>query len=83
MAKKAALPEIKGLSFEAALKELEGIVEELEKGTGDLEGAIAAYERGVALKTHCEAKLKEAQLKVEKITLDLKGQVGTEPADSD
>ncbi|HLB07866.1 MAG TPA: exodeoxyribonuclease VII small subunit [Alphaproteobacteria bacterium] len=83
MAKKAALPEIKGLSFEAALKELEEIVEELEKGTGDLEGAIAAYERGVALKTHCEAKLKEAQLKVEKITLDLKGQVGTEPADSD
>jgi exodeoxyribonuclease VII small subunit len=83
MAKKAALPEIKGLSFEAALKELEEIVEELEKGTGDLEGAIAAYERGVALKTHCEAKLKEAQLKVEKITLDLKGQVGTEPAESD
>ena len=83
MAKKATLPEIKGLSFEAALKELEEIVEELEKGTGDLEGAIAAYERGVALKTHCEAKLKEAQLKVEKITLDLKGQVGTEPAESD
>lgn len=83
MAKKGETPDIRGLSFEAALKELEEIVERLEKGQGDLESAIAAYERGVALKAHCEAKLKEAQLKVEKITVGLKGEVGAEPTESD
>ncbi len=83
MAKKGGAPDIESLSFEAALKELEAIVDQLEKGQGDLESAIAAYERGVALKAHCEAKLKEAQLKVEKITTDLKGQIGTEPMEND
>ncbi len=60
--------DIKQMTFEAAMNELEEIVRELENGNQDLDGSIGKYERGTALKTHCEAKLKEASLKVEKIT---------------
>ena len=74
--------DIKGLSFEAALKELENIVEKLERGEAPLEESIAIYERGAALKAHCESKLKAAQLKVEKIVIDASGQAGTEPFDA-
>ncbi len=71
MADKApAIPaDIKKLSFEQALEELEGIVAQLEDGNVDLEKSIQVYERGTALKAHCEAKLREAEMKVEKITL--------------
>lgn len=62
--------DINQLSFEQALQELEKIVRHLEGGDTPLEESITAYERGVALKKHCEAKLKNAQLKIEKITLD-------------
>lgn len=55
------------LSFETALRELETIVRRLETGEGELENAIADYERGMALKTHCERKLADARMKVEKI----------------
>ena len=55
------------MSFEAALKELEAIVTRLEQGEVDLEDSIALYERGQALKTHCEAKLKAAEGRLEKI----------------
>lgn len=72
---------IAGLSFEAALAELERIVAELESGQAELERSIAVYERGAALKAHCEAKLKAAQLRVEKIVLGPGGPVGVEPAD--
>jgi len=65
--------DIKKLSFEAALEELESIVNELEAGEVDLEKSIQVYERGTALKAHCEAKLREAELKVEKITLGADG----------
>lgn len=58
---------VDALSFEAALKELEGIVGRLEQGQVDLEDSIALYERGQALKTHCEAKLKAAEGRLEKI----------------
>lgn len=74
-------PDIAKLSFEKALSELEGIVRQLEEGKGELEGAIAAYERGAALKRHCEAKLQEAQSKVEKIVLGPEGAVDVEPTD--
>ena len=74
--------DIKTLSFEVALKELEGIVEKLERGEAPLEESIAIYERGAALKAHCESKLKDAQLKVEKIVIDASGQAGTAPFDS-
>ena len=55
------------MSFEAALAELRRIVERLEKGEGALDEAIEAYERGARLKQHCEAKLREAEAKIEKI----------------
>jgi exodeoxyribonuclease VII small subunit len=55
------------MSFEAALKELEIIVARLEQGEVDLEDSIALYERGQALKAHCEAKLKAAEGRLEKI----------------
>lgn len=74
--------DIKSLSFEVALKELEGIVEKLERGEAPLEESIAIYERGAALKAHCESKLKDAQLKVEKIVIDASGQAGTAPFDA-
>lgn len=58
------------LSFEAALAELEEIVKGLEQGAGSLDESITAYARGAALKKHCDTKLKEAQLKVDKIVFD-------------
>ncbi len=72
--------EIAALSFEAALAELEKIVRQLEDGKGKLEDAIDAYERGAALKKHCEAKLSEAKAKVDKITLGADHAVTAEPA---
>jgi exodeoxyribonuclease VII small subunit len=66
------------LSFEAALKELEDIVTRLEQGEVDLEDSIVLYERGQALKAHCEAKLKAAEGRLEKIVGQGKG---VEPAD--
>ena len=70
---------VESLSFEAALGELEKIVKELEQGETALEDSISAYERGVALKTHCEKKLQEAQAKIEKISINKDGKVETEP----
>ena len=66
-------------TFEGAMRELEGIVHELEAGETGLEAAIAAYERGVKLKTFCEEKLRQAELRVEKIDSDAAGNVCTEP----
>lgn len=72
------------LSFEAALAELEGIVRSLESGQTSLEDSIAAYERGTALKKHCEQRLQDARLRVEKISLSADGQPeGTTPFNPD
>lgn len=68
------------LSFEKALAELEAIVQKLESGSVDLEESIALYERGAALKAHCEAKLKSAQERIEKIVVSEDGAVKTEAA---
>lgn len=76
----AEAEDISQLSFEAALAELERIVAELESGRADLERSIQVYERGAALKAHCEAKLKDAQLRVEKILVGPGGAEGLEPA---
>ncbi|MGZ5849707.1 MAG: exodeoxyribonuclease VII small subunit [Methyloceanibacter sp.] len=82
MAKQADHADIKDMSFEQALKELEGIVDRLEKGDVELEASIRSYERGEALKGHCEALLRKAEAKVEKIALNANGQpTGTEPLD--
>jgi exodeoxyribonuclease VII small subunit len=61
------------MSFEEALSELEGIVQKLERGQLDLESSIQAYERGTALRQHCAGKLKEVQLRVDKLTQDRNG----------
>ncbi|HVI52116.1 MAG TPA: exodeoxyribonuclease VII small subunit [Candidatus Sulfotelmatobacter sp.] len=74
-------PDISALSFEEALAELEVIVRQLEEGKGRLDEAIDAYSRGALLKRHCEAKLAEAQAKVERIVMGPDGQVSTQPAD--
>ncbi|CAK0747227.1 Exodeoxyribonuclease 7 small subunit [Azospirillaceae bacterium] len=73
-------PEVAALSFEEALAELERIVRQLEDGRGRLDEAISAYERGVALRRHCESKLREAQAKVDRITMSADGVIGAEPA---
>ncbi len=74
--------DIKTLSFEQALAELEAIVETMEAGKVDLKSSITTYERGEALKKHCESLLKEAEARIEKITLGSDGQpTGTEPLD--
>ncbi len=72
-------PEIAAMSFEEALQELEQIVKRLESGSGKLNEAITAYERGALLKRHCEAKLREAQARVDKIVIAPDGSVATEP----
>lgn len=73
--------DIATLSFEEALGELERIVRELETGQAKLDDAIAAYERGAALKRHCEAKLRDAQAKVDRIVTGPDGQNRLEPAE--
>ncbi len=59
--------DIETLTFEQALAELEGIVKALESGQGALEASVAAYQRGAALRAHCERKLAEAEQKVQAI----------------
>lgn len=73
--------DITKLSFEDALAELEQIVSKLETGKSKLDDAIGAYERGALLKRHCEAKLREAQMKVEQIQLQPDGSLSTKPLD--
>ncbi len=72
-------PDPAAMSFEQALGELEKIVAQMERGDVALEDSIALYQRGAALKAHCEAKLKDAQLKVEQIVLGPDG-AKAEPA---
>lgn len=72
------------LSFETALAELESIVQRLEQGKVDLEESISIYERGEALKAHCEKLLKEAEGRVDKIRLGADGKAsGTAPLDEE
>ena len=75
--------DIKMMSFEAALAQLEEIVGKLESGRAPLAESIAIYERGEALKAHCEALLRTAEARIEKITLSREGKAtGTEPLDA-
>jgi exodeoxyribonuclease VII small subunit len=79
MADNADVPQ---LTFEKALAELETIVQKLERGDVALEESVAIYERGEALKRRCEELLRQAEARVEKITLDSSGKpTGTEPLD--
>ena len=80
MAESTLPPEIAAMSFEDALGELEQIVKRLEAGSAKLNDAITAYERGALLKRHCEAKLREAQARVDKIVIGADGAPAAEPA---
>ncbi|PPR25727.1 MAG: Exodeoxyribonuclease 7 small subunit [Alphaproteobacteria bacterium MarineAlpha10_Bin3] len=73
--------DIAKLGFEDALKELEDIVRALESGDGKLDDAIASYERGAALKKHCEGKLAEAKNRIERISFADDNAATTEPID--
>jgi exodeoxyribonuclease VII small subunit len=74
-------PTIDSLTFEQALAELERIVGQLESGQAPLEQSIEMYERGAALKAHCEKRLEAARLRVEKIVVGAAGATGVEPAE--
>ena len=67
--------DVKKLSFERAIEELESIVKRLEDGKVPLEESVAIYERGEALKRRCEELLRQAEARVDKITTDANGQV--------
>lgn len=76
--------DVNGLSFEKALAELEAIVAKLEGGNVPLEESISLYARGEALKARCDALLKDAEARVEKITLGADGRpAGTQPLDGE
>jgi exodeoxyribonuclease VII small subunit len=74
--------DVKKLSFERAMEELETIVKRLEDGKVPLEESVTIYERGEALKRRCEELLRQAEARVDKITTDANGKVtGVEPLD--
>tara|TARA_B100001142_G_scaffold190643_1_gene189695 strand:- start:14 stop:265 length:252 start_codon:yes stop_codon:yes gene_type:complete len=75
--------DINNMNFETALKSLEEIVNQLDSGEIDLDKAVEAYERGTKLKEHCEKKLKEAQLRIEKIEVGKDGDLSTKLLDSE
>jgi exodeoxyribonuclease VII small subunit len=77
-----AIPaDIAKLGFEEALQQLEEIVRGLEAGKGRLDEAIKSYERGAFLKRHCEAKLREAQLRIDRIVVGADGSVKAQAAE--
>ena len=77
-------PDVSALSFEQAVEELERIVSALERGDVALDKSIEIYERGEALKKHCEALLNAAENRIEKIRLDRAGKPqGVEPLDGE
>jgi exodeoxyribonuclease VII small subunit len=74
--------DVKRLTFERAIEELESIVKRLEEGKVPLEESVAIYERGEALKRRCDELLRQAEARVDKITTDASGRpTGTEPLD--
>ena len=66
---------IEKMSFEEALAELEEIVNKIDTGQESLAEAVSSFERGVALKNHCEKMVKEAKLKIEKITITAENKI--------
>ncbi|MFN4154468.1 MAG: exodeoxyribonuclease VII small subunit [Paracoccaceae bacterium] len=80
-AEKPAEKPVAGMSFEEAMAALEQVVGQLERGDVALEASIALYERGAALKAHCEARLKDAEEKVELIRAAEGRAIGTTPVE--
>ncbi len=72
---------VEEMSFEEAMRELEGVVDHLERGDTPLERSIELYERGAKLRAHCERKLKDAELKVAQIAEGPDGSVTAKPAE--
>ncbi len=81
MPEPAVPADIAKLGFEEALQQLEEIVRGLESGKGKLDEAIKSYERGAFLKRHCEAKLREAQMRIDKIVVGADGSVKAQAAE--
>ncbi|MGF1552269.1 MAG: exodeoxyribonuclease VII small subunit [Paracoccaceae bacterium] len=79
---KTADAEIDKLSFEDALAQLSEVVDQLESGEVALDRSIALYERGEKLRRHCEKRLDEAEMKVERIVAARDGEAATEPFDA-
>lgn len=78
------LQDVKKLSFEEAMEELENVVRQLETGKIKLDDAVSVYERGVLLKKHCEEKLQQAKSKIDKLIIDKETTiVGRESFDND
>ena len=76
--------DVKKMAFERAIEELKSIVKDLESGKVPLEQSVTLYERGEALKKRCDELLRQAEARVEKITLDATGRpTGSEPLDVD
>jgi exodeoxyribonuclease VII small subunit len=86
-AKAAAMADqtdLQKLSFEDALRELEAIVQKLERGDVPLDDSIALYTRGEALRTQCQARLADAEARIEKLTVGANGQIaGAQPFGTD
>lgn len=75
-------PDIAGMSFEDALRALEDVVRKLEGGEVPLDQSITLYERGEALRAHCQKRLDAAQVRIDKIVTDAAGRAtGTVPLD--
>lgn len=80
----SAPPEAAALSFEDALRELESIVQRLERGDVPLDDSISLYARGEQLRAQCQKRLADAEARIEKLTFDAAGRpVGTQPFDTD
>ncbi len=75
--------DIRSMTFERALEDLEEIVRRLESGEVSLEESIATYTRGTQLKRHCESKLESAREQVERIELRPGGVIATAPMQTD
>ena len=76
-----AVPDIAAMTFEDALRALEDVVRKLESGEVPLDDSIGLYERGEALRKHCQARLDAAQARIEKIVAGPDGAIGTRPFD--
>lgn len=78
----AFVEQVKSMRFEQAIARLEEIVEQIESGKAGLEESIAIYEEGMILKAHCQKKLEEARLRIEKVAADAGQPIKLEQADS-
>jgi exodeoxyribonuclease VII small subunit len=79
--RRPSMSDVQAMNFETAMAALEQVVRDLEGGNVSLDQSIALYEKGAALKAHCEKVLKAAEERVEKITLGENGPTGTVPVE--